>query len=48
MADFVPLAPGIIPVNPHSATYHNYYQDDANDKAAGNYGIRLWFFLWLG
>jgi hypothetical protein len=38
MADPAPLAPGIPPVIPHSATYCDYYQDDANDKAAGNYG----------
>jgi hypothetical protein len=37
MADPSPLAPGIPPVIPHSANYRDYYQD-ANDKAAGNYG----------
>jgi hypothetical protein len=37
MAEPAPLAPGIPPVIPHTATYHDYYQDDAHDKAAGNY-----------
>jgi hypothetical protein len=33
MADPAPLAPGIPPVIPYSASYRDYYQDDANDKA---------------
>jgi hypothetical protein len=32
-------------VIPHSATYRDYYQDDANDKAAGNYGTIMNTFV---
>jgi hypothetical protein len=45
MADPAPLAPGIPPVIPHSATYRDYYQDDANDKAAGHYGTIMNTFV---
>jgi hypothetical protein len=45
MAEPAPLAPGIPPVIPHSATYRDYYQDDANDKAAGNHGTIMNMFM---
>jgi hypothetical protein len=45
MAEPAPLAPGIPPVIPHSATYCDYYQDDAHDKAAGNYATIMNTFM---
>jgi hypothetical protein len=45
MADPAPLAPGIPLVIPYSASYRDYYQDDANDKAAGNYGTIMNTFV---
>jgi hypothetical protein len=41
MADPAPLAPGIPPVVPLPACYRDYYQDESNDKTAGNYGTIL-------
>jgi hypothetical protein len=45
MAEPVPLAPGIPPLIPHSATYRDFYQDEANDKASGNYGTIMTTFV---
>jgi hypothetical protein len=45
MADPVPLAPGIPAVPPNPTSYRDYYQDDGNDKALGNYGTIMNTFM---
>jgi hypothetical protein len=40
-----PLAPGMPPVTPLSSTYLEYYQDDGNDKASGEYAAIMNTFV---